>query len=280
MIGHRLQAGSGALLLWFMSLAIALLTCSPALALPSVNHSRADLFKVFKEANDFFRQAGTVKNSARAAELYNKALLRYEHIVQEGVHNGKLYYNIGNTYFRLHDLGRAVLNYRRAQRYMANDENLDQNLAFALSRQEDKIVPKQEEKIMRTLLFWHYDLPQRLRWWIFGTAYLLFWGIAAFRLARHRRNPGFVSLFPLLVAMLMGGSLLANYFWPPKRPGVLVAKQVVARKGDGLSYQPSFTDPLHAGLDFGLIAKRGDWLQIELRNGQSCWVPASSAEMI
>ena len=280
MIEYRLRAGGSLLLLWFLVVGMAFWSCSPALAFPSINHSQADFTKVFTEANSFFRQAGTVKDTARAAELYNKALLRYEHIAQEGVHNGKLYYNIGNTYFRLHDLGRAVLNYHRAQRYLPDDENLNQNLAFALSQQVDKIVPKQEEQIMKTLLFWHYDLPQSLRWWIFGTAYLLFWIIAVVKLARQHRGPGLAALFPLLIAMLMGGSLLVNYFWPPKQLGVLVAKEVVARKGDGLSYQPSFTDPLHAGLNFGLIAKRGNWLQIELRNGQCCWVPVSSAEMI
>ncbi len=236
--------------------------------------------KVFKEANEFFRQAGDASDPGLATDLYNKALLRYEQLIRTGLKNGKLYYNIGNTYFRLHDLGRSILNYRLAQLYLPDDHNLSENLALALSQQPDKIIPKQQEQIMKTLLFWHYDLPQRMRWLIFSVAYLIFWLIAFVRLIRGGRSPGFTSLFPLLIALMMGGSLAVNYFSPPPKTGVLLASQVIPRKGDGLSYKPSFTEPLHAGLDFNLLDKRNGWLHIELRDGRSCWIPDNSAATV
>ncbi len=256
------------------------LACSVVLAAPEANFVQADNSTLLQEANDFFRQAGENADPDKAAELYTKALRRYEHITHNGMRNGKLYYNIGNAYFRLHSLGRAILNYRKAHRYLPNDENVNHNLAFALSQQPDKIIPKQETQIMKTLLFWHYDLSSELRWWIFGVAYLIFWLMIFIRLMRGGRSPGLASLLPLLFAFLMGTSLLADHFWPPKPAGVLVASEVVARKGDGLSYLPSFTEPLHAGLDFSLVEKRNSWLLIELRDGRHCWVPEDSAALI
>ena len=50
----------------------------------------------------------------QAKALYLKAALRFERIAQEGnIQNGKLYYNMGNTYFRMGDIGRAIRDMRR-----------------------------------------------------------------------------------------------------------------------------------------------------------------------
>ena len=53
----------------------------------------------------------------------------------------------------------------------------------------------------------------------------------------------------------------------------------MARKGDGLSYEPAFQQPLHAGAEFRLRERRGTWLFVELRNGASCWLPQESVEL-
>ncbi|MEZ4551129.1 MAG: hypothetical protein R2860_12620 [Desulfobacterales bacterium] len=47
------------------------------------------------------------------------------------VENGKLYYNIGNIYFKTKDIGRFILNYKKAEQYIGNDINYAKNLAFA-----------------------------------------------------------------------------------------------------------------------------------------------------
>ncbi len=265
---------------FFLITALLLVSLSPSLTLAGprgLTHKEA--LALFREANKIFRQAGKVGDGPEAAELYNKALLRYERLRRSGIHNAKLYYNIGNTWFRLHDMGRAILNYRRAQRYIADDENLAQNLAFVKSLQPDKIVPRQRSEILKTLFFWHYDLPLNIRWWLFAVAWLLLWVMLFFRL-RRRSRIGLGFLWPLVPALLLGGSLLVSYRYPPAPAGVLTAKEVVARKGDGLIYKPSFTAPLHAGLEFRLLERRGGWLHIRLINGQECWIPALSAEMI
>ena len=64
------------------------------------------------------------------------------------------------------------------------------------------------------------------------------------------------------------------------RPGVIVNRQVVARKGDSETYEKSFTEPLHAGTEFKLLESRPDWLEIELADGRTCWVPINSAELV
>ena len=49
---------------------------------------------------------------------------------------------------------------------------------------------------------------------------------------------------------------------------------MIARKGDGDTYEPSFKEPLHAGAEFKLMENRGEWYQVELADGQRCWIPS------
>lgn len=234
--------------------------------------------QLLEEASLFFQQATQQDDQSQSADLYGKALIRFEKLVQDGVRNGKLYYNLGNAYFQLHDLGRAILNYRRALLYLPDDENLRQNLRYAESQQPDRIESKQETKIAKVLFFWHYDFSARLRLFLLVAANALFWALLTIRL--YRRQGSWWSLaLSLTLGLLLAGSLLYDRLGRHAQ-GVVVAAETVARKGDGQAYSPSFSAPLHAGLVFSLVEKRGDWLYIELVDGRRCWVAAESSEMI
>jgi len=237
-----------------------------------------DRTQVFQEASRFFQEASRAQDQTQSAELYRKAMIRFEKLVQDGVSNGKLYYNLGNTYFRLHDLGRAILNYRRALAYLPDDDNLRQNLRFAERQQPDRIEPQQETMIAKALLFWHYDFSARFRLILLAMANGTLWGVLAIALYR-RKMPWAPVLAASLLVLMMSGSLAYDRFWRQAK-GVIVAVEAVARKGDGAAYELSFSEPLHAGLTFSLVEKRGEWLYIELGDGRRCWVPSESAEMI
>ncbi len=237
----------------------------------------------FQQANDAFRQANDMMASdpKAARDLFRKALLRYRKLIEEGVDNGKLYYDLGNTYFRLDELGKAILNYRRAQRFIPEDENLRQNLAYALGQRQDKIEPKTEDLLYKTLFFWHYDLSTRLRSYIFAFFYLSFWIAAVFLLWKRRKGLLVLTAATLFCALLFLSSLLVeNFAARRKQAGVITAAEVMARKGDSANYQPSFQEPLHAGTEFNLVEDRQQWIYIELEDGRRCWVPANSAELV
>ena len=51
------------------------------------------------------------------------------------------------------DIGRAILNYRRAEQYLPNDTNLHQNIAFAKTLRIDQIEDKQQTQILQILFF-------------------------------------------------------------------------------------------------------------------------------
>jgi tetratricopeptide (TPR) repeat protein len=250
--------------------------------LPAAGLSEADAQQLFEEANSQFRRGNELSrtNPIAAKEAYRSAVIRFERIVEEGgVRNGRLLYNIGNAYFRLNDIGRAILNYRRAEQFIAGDANLAQNLRYARSRRVDQIEEKQETQVLRTLLFWHYDLPPGTRFSVFAAFFVAFWGLASARLFfADRVRRAVVAAFGAIAAVLLGSLVLQAA--TGNRDGVIVAEQVVARIGDGDSYEPRFNEPLHAGAEFALVEDRGEWRQVELADGQRCWIPATATALV
>ena len=249
--------------------------------------------------------------TAEAAQQFRAALLRYERAAAAlGRGNGFLLYNIGNTYLRLGDLGRAVLHYREAQRLIPADSNLQQSLRHARSLGRDRITADAAGSVLRLLFFWHYTWPLRVRVTLFLAAANLLWLLAllpalgracgaAFgsmpgpfaalraRLAgagagRYlgRRVAVAVLVSAGLVTLAAGGSVVAELLRPGPEVAVIVASEVTARRGDGDSYQPSFTTPLHAGTELLVIEERNDWFHVALADGRRTWLPARAVAVV
>jgi tetratricopeptide (TPR) repeat protein len=246
--------------------------------------SEAELSEHLSLAEEAFRRGVSLDQTdpSAARDQYERALLHYEALAQEdGVRNGRLYYNIANTYFRLGDLGRAILNYKRAALYMPQDENLEQNLEYARSRRMDRIELEESERIFKTLFFLHYDVPSRIRLTIFAITFAIIWIVASLMI--------FVR-WPLLRTILVIASISSGLFFLSivveavqtsiNPEGVITAQEVIARKGDADTYQPSFTEPLHAGTEFTALEERPGWIHIELGNGSRGWIPQSAAELV
>ena len=240
--------------------------------------------ELYSQGTEYFHQATQISDTdpAGARELYGKALLRFERLVEEGeIKNGKLFYNIGNIFFLLDDIGRAILNYRRAEQYIPNDSNLVKNLAYARSMRQDKLEIKDREKILQTLFFFHYDLGTQTRLLLFSIFYLSFWIFAGIRIFSRRPFTSWGLGVTLFFTLLFGISLFAeSRLARVNHIGVIVDAEVTGRQGDAESYQASFEAPLHGGTEFTLLDERGAWWQIELPDGRSSWIPARSGELV
>ena len=237
---------------------------------------------VFEDANRTFREAGSAADPREAFGLYQSAALRYERLLEEGgIRNAKLFYNLGNAYFRSGDFGRAILNYRRAQALAPSDSNVRQNLEAARAARMDRFADPTETRVLRTLLFWHFDLSFGVRLALLAGFSGAFWALAALRLVR----PGKAARPALAVCGGLAAALLLSVCFEGWRAGdeaagVVLASESVARKGDGDNYEPAFTEPLHAGAELRVLEKRGDWLQGELPDGRTFWVHGRDVAMV
>jgi hypothetical protein len=260
---------------------LAALASAPAASAQPIERAEAEA--LFREANRLFHQGNqsAETDSARAYELYRGAALRYERLIREGeIRNGRLYYNLGNARFQMNDLGRAILNYRRAARLLPGDDNIERNLEYARTRRLDRFDEMVETRVLKTLLFWHYDLSARVRTALFALFWAGLWCAAAVRLFRRELIPGLLPAVLGLGAAMFFGSIAAEQTPASGEAfGVVVAEETVARRGDGESYQPAFTEPLHAGVEFRLLEDRPGWRDVELPDGRTCWIRADDSEL-
>lgn len=238
---------------------------------------------LMQQATEYFTQAGKAEDPEQARELYHKAATRYQKLIAEGVHNGKLHYNLGNTYFRMNNLGKAILEYKRAQLYTPHDQKLLNNLSRALMLRKDKFKQSEQTRILKTLLFWHYDIPASVRRIIFGVFFIFFWLCLCIRLSSKGKkfSPKWLITSSAILWVCLLGSLIAQPLEiEGNRQGVITATETIARKGDGENYHPAFTQPLHSGAEFTLLQKRPEWYEVKLPDGRTCWIPSHSAQLV
>jgi tetratricopeptide repeat protein len=244
----------------------------------------ADLSQLLDEANAHFRAATDLasKDEEVAKERFRQAILRYEQILDEGeVQNGKLHYNLGNAYFMTGDIGHAILHYRRAETYNPHDLNLKQNLAYARSQRTDEVAPESAAKILRIVFFWHYDLPYSIRFGLFAVCFALVWAFAIVRLFVRASALSWCIGITLALSALFGSSIVTSMTVEAQsKAAVVVVGEVTARKGDSESYQPSFEEPLHSGMECEIVEQRNEWLHVELPDGRRCWLPQRSLERV
>ena len=236
------------------------------------------------QGNAFFHEATEISKTdpRKSKELYLKSAMHFERIAREGgVRNGRLFYNTGNAYFRTGDLGKAILYYKRAYQLIPNDVNLIKNLDYARSKRIDKIEEKEQTRIFKTLFFWHYETSPEIRFTLFIIFFFAAWISAILLLFIKKSYLKWGIIIPAVIGAIFLGSLSIDVLSVSiNNPGVILSKEVIARKGNSEAYEQSFQDPLHTGTEFNLIEKRREWYNIELADGTNCWIPEKDAALI
>jgi len=216
-----------------------------------------------------------------AAGLYRQAASGFQALVDADLRNAGLEYNLGNAYFRLGRLGRAILHYRRAARMEPSRPELTANLRYARDRVEPRIDSSGERRLRRRVLFWHYNtsLSQRFRALavlsIIGWAQLFVW------LLWSKRPLLVAGLFAVALALALGGSILWQQSDEARHPpAVIVGDEVYLRLGRGKGTDLALRQALGPGVELRILAQRGDWTEVRLANGQTGWLPATAIERI
>jgi len=224
----------------------------------------------------------------QAADAYNQkdystAIDLYEQVLNEENYSLELYYNLGNSYFKNNDLGRAILNFERALLLDAGNEDVRHNLAVARYQLTDEI----SEIPPFFLKSWWFGLRQLTSPGVWGfLGLLLFWlgvgGLVIWQMAKSRdhRKKGFlvgVSLMAFsLLPLLLGHS--AQRHLNNSEEGIILAKEVALHQGpDKMSQE---TMALHEGTKVELLDLIDSMYKVRLANGEEGWLVAGSFEEI
>jgi len=215
---------------------------------------------------------------------YLDSVNAYQQLVGQGYTNSKLYYNLGNAYYKRGDLGRALVNYLRAQRLSPRDVDIEANLELARSQTVERFDST------RAPLFTRLSIVT-FSWMTFNETalvtvaiwFLLAVSFASLILAR-RRGPRRAILSFVLASLLMFGvaSIIfgtRSYNVATGERGVIVVKTAEFSSGPGNNYKRLTT--LHEGAEARVLTRRGSWARIELFDaGRQGWVESRAIETL
>lgn len=263
----------------------ALAVCAIALSSAAASGSPLSLARqreILDGAIRAYDQAGALGRSdpAAAKQHYTDAASGFAALVAGGVANASLEYNIGNARFRLGDLGRAVLHYRRALEHAPNHAATLANLRYARDRVEPQVAPSGRSNLVRSLLFWQHGTSPSSRGWACVALSLSGWAVAAAWLRWRRPALAWIGASSVVLGMVSGGSVLIEDRERALRPEAVVVAKTPIRMGRGDGADLALRQPLGPGVELKIIDRRGEWVEVRLASDLTGWVPASSVEAI
>jgi hypothetical protein len=208
---------------------------------------------------------------------YEAAAEGYINLLDEDASKGHLFYNLGNTFFRMDDLGRAILFYERARILLPRDADLNFNLEHVRDRLRDDVP--EDRDFLGEAFFWIDAVTLVEVFWLFALVNLLFWTVTALR--RFSSSEiwyyGFVLL--LIVWLTAGASLAVkrHRVATDDRAVVLPAELLVRAGPDG---GDTVLFRLHAGTVVRRERSETDWSLIRLADGKRGWTELERIENI
>ena len=227
-------------------------------------------------------QAGTLfalANKAYADGKYQQAVELYEQILQKRLASGEVYFNLGNAYYKLNQIGKAILYYEKAEVYLSGDEALEQNLKIARLKIVDKIEPL---PILFLTEWWNTAINAfaftTIAWLSFGFFGLTLFWLAIYLLVNRRI---FVRLawiaaavFIIMLVMFIG----KIYQFESSQYGIIFADKISVVGEPTLTGQELFI--LHEGTKVKINRSLDGWYEISLADGKTGWIKADALEII
>lgn len=214
---------------------------------------------------------------------YEEAKNSYEEIIANGFSSAALYYNLGNSCYKLNEITPAILYYERALLLSPGDEDIKYNLDIANQLVADKINALPEfffTKWVRQLrVGLSPDLWGRLSlitFFLVGVSLILFFFL------RRRFFRKLFLVVGVIVALFSGTTLLfglqQSHHLENKNTAIIVSSSLTAKSSPDESGTDLFV--LHEGVKVWITDQLNGWLEIQLADGNKAWIPEKSLERI
>jgi tetratricopeptide (TPR) repeat protein len=216
-------------------------------------------------------------NQAYKQGRFQEAIDGYEQLLRSGHKYGTLYYNLGNAYFRLDQLGRAILNYERARLLMPGDADLNFNINYARDKTLDAV--SESPNLVSMTFFWLKDLSLDKLLKIFAFLNLLFWTVLLIRLFFKFEFTYYASIVSLILWIIAGTSFGLKYYQlNTDNRAVILKQEVKILAGPDISDTVLFN--LHAGTIVHRERSEDGWSLISLPDKKRGWVRAEAIESV
>lgn len=222
-------------------------------------------------------------NKAYIEGKYSDAVAAYRSIVEGGEYSVELYYNLGNGYFKLDSVGKAILYYNKALRIDPSSEDVLHNLALAEAKTKDRIVAVPEFFLSR----WFRGVRSGMScmaWSVLSLVALalLLGSVLLFLLATQIgvRKGGFYGALVSFVAFVV----LTAFAISSRNDMLSHDEAVVMVTAISVKSSPDRSAPdifvLHEGTKVCVVADMEEWCEIVIADGKKGWTERKNIEEI
>jgi tetratricopeptide (TPR) repeat protein len=230
---------------------------------------------------------------AYAAKNYAEAKEAFESIDSMGYASADLYYNLGNTYFKLGqqheraydggELGRAILNYRRALKCDPAMEDASYNLDLAQDFTND--AEPLPVGVVSSMWSGLRGFMTSNGWVVLSIISL----VAALSLVMLyllsdkiiiRKSAFFVAIALVFVFILTTSLAVAQRTaYESSSEAVIVCNNIISVHASPDNTSKVIRQPSQ-GVSVYIIRTHGDWTEIEFVDGEKGWIPSKSVERV
>lgn len=238
----------------------------------AVAASQSELYPLWKKAD-----------STYAVGHYAEAQILYDSIIEQGYASAALYYNLGNTFFKQNQLGRAILNYKRALRLQPRNADYLHNLRFAQGKAID-VIDSPVESPFERLQHVFFSSLRMTTWSSFSLSFsmltLLFFSFyyLSYTPSLKRIFFAFFLLFMGATALTYSGACYQRDKGKDRRRAYVVVPNVMVKNAPASGGGDAFM--LHDGSPLTLVKRMNNWYRIRLSDGKVGWIPYGAIEKL
>ena len=206
-------------------------------------------------------------------EQFDKAIDEYEELAKK-YENEDLYLNLGNSYYKIGQLGNAIWAYEKGYLLAPRDNDINYNLNFVRDQIKDRIIPPEDFfiiSIYRSIInkLTLIDLIKILGLLILAISVLFFlkW--------KRRFSNKLYSTFNailLIVIFIISGIMLDKYWDVSDREHGIVTSISLDVRSSPISRGENIVFVIHEGAKFEIINNQEGWYEISLLDGKKGWI--------
>ncbi|MCG1035176.1 tetratricopeptide repeat protein [Polaribacter sargassicola] len=232
-----------------------------------------------QNADSLFDNANTLYKN----EKFEEAIEEYKKIEALDIVSSELYYNLGNAYYKLNNVGPSIYYYEKALKLNPLNDDVKNNLVFAKRLALDNI-----EELPKTVLQkFNANYLQKLSYnqWakvvigfsVLGSLLFLLFYFAEGSLKKRFYFTTSIISFILLVTSLFITYQQYNYFINNKE-AIIFAEETDVKNAPTFNSEKVFT--LHEGTKVVVLDAVDDWKKIKLIDGKTGWIIGNELKLL
>ena len=222
-------------------------------------------------------------------DLYNQgkyleAISQFELVIENGEHSYALYFNLGNSFYKINDIANSILFYEKSLKLDPTDKDVINNLKMVnnaiiddIAKIPESFINNQFSKLSNNFSYSTWGLISI----IFSFSFLLIFVLYFFSKEPIVKRTSFALLF--ILSLLIGSTLKISLDSYEKnhleKYAIIFSSKIEIKAEPNMRSENLLT--LHMGTKVKIINNFNDeWLKIKLVNGQEGWISKNEIKII